>query len=62
MSDGNHFQRPRENQAIRDFHISTIFTPYGGTGAAEHRRPTRPLGAQEDEEAQNCAHGASPPR
>jgi hypothetical protein len=37
---GNHFQPHRGNGGWRDFHMSTISTPYGGTGL----RRTSPAG------------------
>ena len=42
---GNDFQQPRGNQSFRHFHMSTIFTPYGGPAHAERRRPAQAVGA-----------------
>jgi hypothetical protein len=42
---GNDFQQARGNQSFRHFHMSTIFTPYGGPASAERRRPAQAVGA-----------------
>jgi hypothetical protein len=34
-----------ENEACRHLQMFSIFTPLRGDGAAEHRRPTRAVGA-----------------